>query len=68
MSLRSTMDAQDYDKFVDILLQFRGKIPVAGTLMYDRAAYNADRIRNVIDELIHHIDNFAYLDTMGWIK
>lgn len=62
------MDSTDYDKIVDKLLVFRGKIPVEGILTNDTAIYYAHQLRNHIDFLITQIDWFADTDSKGLIK
>ena len=62
------MNPTEYDRMVDLLLQIRGKIPVAGTLRTNTAAYRADVIRNLIDNLITNIDDFANMDQLGYVK
>ncbi len=68
MTPRTVMDGTDYDKIVDKLLVFRGKIPVDGTLSDKAAQFYANRLRYQIDELLECIDWFADLQTRGLIK
>tara|TARA_B100000212_G_scaffold340003_1_gene319597 strand:+ start:1052 stop:1240 length:189 start_codon:yes stop_codon:yes gene_type:complete len=62
------MDAKEYDKIVDKLMQFRGKIPITGNLNNDQAKVAARNVRNSIDNLLDYIDSLAELDALGWIK
>ena len=62
------MDAQDYDKMVDKLVQFRGKIPQNKHLRSNTARKAARNLRVSIDNIIQDIDNYAELDILGWIK
>lgn len=62
------MNPTDYDKIVDKLLVFRGKIPVDGTLLDSVAAYYCQELRQDIDFLIQRIDWFAESDAKGLIK
>jgi len=62
------MNAQDYDKIVDKLMQLRGKIPVAGELKLHHGRVAARNLRVSIDNLIEDIDKYAELDILGWIK
>ena len=62
------MDAKEYDKIVDKLMQFRGKIPITGNLNNDTAKVAARNVRNSIDNLLDYIDSLAELDALGWIK
>ena len=62
------MDAQEYDKIADKLLQLRGKIPVSGTLKLHHAKVAARNLRVSIDNLLEDLDKYAELDILGWIK
>ena len=55
------MDAQDYDKIVDKLMQFRGKIvPIAE--LSDRVAISATyELLKSIDDMLWHIDKHAII-------
>ena len=62
------MDAKEYDKIVDKILQFRGKIPQYGAVN-DRVAKSAIyELNKSIDLLLWQIDNYAKCDSLGWIK
>ena len=62
------MDSIEYDKIVDKLLQFRGKIPQYGAVN-DRVAKSAVyELNKAIDDLLWQIDNYAKCDALGWIK
>ena len=62
------MDSKEYDKIVDKLLQFRGKIPQYGALNDRVAKMAVYELNKKIDDLIWQIDNFANSDLAGWIK
>tara|TARA_Y100000004_G_scaffold196319_1_gene265957 strand:+ start:201 stop:389 length:189 start_codon:yes stop_codon:yes gene_type:complete len=62
------MNSTDYDKIIDKLLVFRGRLPVSGILSDKTAQYYADELRNQIDELIERIDWYADCDNKGLIK
>jgi hypothetical protein len=62
------MDSREYDKIVDKLMQFRGKIPLTADLEYKNASNKAYALRLNIDLLLNLIDEFAELDGKGWIK
>ena len=62
------MDAQEYDKIVDKLMQFRGKIPDDTQLYNTNAIRHAKKLRVRIDNLLDAIDWFAEKDAKGWIK
>ena len=68
MTRRTVMDAQDYDKIVDKLMQFRGKIPDNTQLTNFYAIEAAKKLRYKVDELLSAIDWYAYVDASGWIK
>ena len=62
------MDPTDYDKIVDKLLQFRGKIPMY-EYVNDRVAKSAVwELTKAIDDLLWQIDNYSKADHLGWIK
>lgn len=61
------MDAQEYDRIVDKLLQFRGKLPNYPLKMRS-AKIKAANLRQLIMDLLTLIDEFAALDEKGWIK
>lgn len=62
------MEAQEYDKIVDKILQFRGKITQYGAVN-DRVAKMAIyELNKSIDALLWQIDNYAKYDALGWIQ
>ena len=62
------MDSTEYDKIVDKLIQFRGKMPQTAHLDSDQARLAAHNVRYAIDNLLVYIDRYAELDILGWIK
>ena len=62
------MDAKEYDKIVDKLLQFRGKIPQYGAVNDRFAKCAVYELNKKIDDLIWQIDNFAKSDLAELIK
>lgn len=68
MTRRTVMDAQDYDKIVDKLMQFRGKLPDVGQLSQHKARMVTIDMKSKIDRLLMYIDEYAKLDSAGWIK
>lgn len=62
------MDAQDYDKIVDKLMQFRGKIPHYGDVNERVAKCAVYELLKSIDNLLWQIDNYSKADSLGWIK
>jgi len=62
------MDAKEYDKIVDKLIQFRGKIPQYGTVYNRDAKMAVYELNKAIDQLLWQIDNYAMCDALGWIK
>lgn len=62
------MDAQEYDKIVDKLMQFRGKLPSDTHLTNKVAQDKAYMLRRTLDLLVERIDQFANMDARGWIK
>ena len=61
------MNPTDYDKMVDKLMQFRGKLRDVGQLRYHMARMTVIDMTNKIDALIMYIDEYAKLDAEGWI-
>ena len=62
------MDAQDFDKLADQLLQFRGKIPNEDHLMWYHSRIAAKKLRVRIDNLLDALDHYSKKDNLGWIK
>ena len=62
------MDAKEYDRIADMLVIFRGKLPLTIDLDYKNASNKAYMLRMTIDMLLMLIDEFAQLDDKGWIK
>lgn len=62
------MDAKNYDKIVDKLMQFRGKLPKAGQVFEPNAKLACKMMREQIDDIILLIEEFAKLESKGWIK
>ena len=65
---RNIMDAQDFDKLADKLVQFRGKIPQNAHLHQYHSRIAAKRLRVRIDNLLDALDHYAKKDNLGWIK
>lgn len=63
-----TMDASQYEKIADKLMQFRNKIPKNNNLADHKARMTCDHMKIKIDSLLMYIDEFAKLDEAGWIK
>ena len=62
------MDPIHYDKIVDKLLQFRGKMPKNGQLADKRSQWTCELMRNQLDDFVLLIEEFARLDASGLIK
>ena len=62
------MEPSDYDKIIDKLMQFRGKIPLTMHLSDKVAQDKAYMLRRTLDLLVERIDQFAQSDARGWIK
>lgn len=62
------MDAAEYDKIVDKLMQFRGKIPDDTQLYNGNARRAARKLRVRIDNLLDAIDWYSKKDDTGWIR
>jgi|TARA_R100000084_G_C4651227_1_gene149800 hypothetical protein len=62
------MENTDYDKIVDKLMQFRGKLPKSGQVFDARAKLASKMMRDQVDDFILLIEEFAKLDSKGLIK
>lgn len=62
------MEPTDYDKIADKLMQFRGKLPDVGQLRHHMARMTTINMKNEIDALLAYIDEYAKLDSAGWIE
>ena len=62
------MDSTEYDKIVDKILQFRGKIPQYGMVNNGNTKKRIKHLLMKVDDLIFEIDLFAHYDAQGWIK
>ena len=62
------MDPTHHEKIVDKLMQYRGKIPKANTLIDPSAQMLCDEMRWKIDALISFIDKLAFDFEKGLIR
>ena len=62
------MDAKDYDRIADKLMQFRGKFPRWQELNHELAKYHLRDTIILIDSLLGHLDSLAQMDDKGWIE
>jgi hypothetical protein len=62
------MDAAHYERIADCLMQFRGKLPKFKHLGDDNAIKEVKAMHLAIDILLMEIDEYAKIDSMGWIK
>ena len=62
------MEPQEYDKIVDRLIQFRGKLPLDMHITDKLSKDRAYLLRLTLDLLVERIDSFAAADSRGWIK
>ena len=62
------MGSTEYDRIVDKILQFRGKIPQYGAVNDRVAKMAVYELNKAIDQLLWQIDNYAKCDALGWIK
>ena len=62
------MNPTDYDKIVDKLMQFRGKLPKSGQVFEPKAKVACKMMRDLVDDFILLIEEFAKLESKGWIK
>ena len=65
---RNIMEATDYDKIVDKLMQFRGKLPKTGHVFDPKAKLASQMMRDQLDDFILLIEEFAKLEQTGWIR
>ena len=62
------MDAVQYEKIADKLMQFRGQLPKDSHLHTELGERCVDHIKNHIEELLNAIDWMARLDDAGLIR
>ena len=62
------MDAVNYDKIADKLMQFRGKLPDSNALSSLAARSYVDAMKAEIDSLLQSIDRLSILDDRGNIR
>ena len=62
------MDPSHYEKIADKLMQFRGKLPKFKHLNDDNAIKEVKAMHLAIDMLLLEIDEYAMMDSMGWIR
>lgn len=62
------MDAKDYDRIADILMQMRGKLPDWREINHQMAKHHTKDTIILIDSLLGHLDTLAKMDDRGWIK
>ena len=62
------MNPTDYDKIVDKLMQFRGNLPKSGQVFEPKAKVACKMMRDQVDDFILLIEEFAKLESKGWIK
>ena len=62
------MDATHFERIADHLMQFRGKLPKFKHLGDDNAIKEVKAMHLAIDMLLMEIDEYAMMDSMGWIK
>ena len=62
------MDAIHRDKIADKLIQFRSKIPHQDDLGTRMGKNAVIELKNKIDDLLWQIDNYAMVDSSGWIR
>ena len=62
------MDSKEYDRIVDKLMQFRGKLPQTMHLTDKSAQDRTYLLRLTLDLLVGRIDEFAKSDARGWIR
>lgn len=62
------MDAKEYDRFADILMQFRGKLPKWLEINHVMAKHHVRDTTILIDSLLGHLDSLAKMDDRGWLR
>lgn len=60
------MDAKEYDRIADILMQIRGKIPHPQRL-YHNSNVEIIKTQHLIDLLIEQFDRLGQIDAEGWL-
>ena len=62
------MDAKDYDRIADKLMQFRGKMLRWQDIKHEMTKYHTRETKILIDSLLQHIEILAQMDDKGWIE
>jgi hypothetical protein len=62
------MDAVQYEKIADKLMQFRGQLPKDSHVRTELGQRAVDHMKNQIEELLNAIDWMARLDDEGLIR
>jgi len=62
------MDAKDYDRIADMLMQIRGKLPDWREINHEMAKYHTRDTIILIDSLLGYLDPLAKMDDKGWLK
>lgn len=60
------MDAQEYDRIADMLMQIRGKLPFPER-MYHNSNVEIIKTQYLIDLLIQQFDRIGRIDAEGWL-
>lgn len=65
---RNNMDPIHYEKIADKLMQFRGKLPKEYHLSTIYAQKRTKEMKELIDNLLNELEQYARADDMGWIR
>lgn len=61
------MDAKDYDRLADVLMQFKGKLPLFYLETDTLEKKYVNNAHQSINELLILIDTMAKMDDKGWL-
>ena len=61
------MDAKDYDRLADVLMQFKGKLPLFYLETDTLEQKYVNNTHQSINELLILIDTLAKMDDKGWL-
>ncbi len=61
------MDAKDYDRIADVLMQFKGKLPLFNIVPDTLEKKYVNNTHGHINQLLILIDTLAKMDDKGWL-
>jgi len=62
------MDAQEYAKIADKIMQFKGRLPQSWPQTDLLVQTYTDELQKRLSEALVYLDTLAKMDDMGWVK